>query len=158
MNRIFGVMTALFITCSEGPLHAQTSGCAPLMEIARNEQKTLYLKNWMSEQLKSPDFLTLMNQYPTVRLNDQPYLVSQLGIDWAYLGLNSEFASVAINRYYKDRDDFTDVHTIRSISVGSGRSLLIMKTAHSDELGLDWPEDALSRIQSVNDEIYIQCD
>lgn len=136
----------------------QKEMCEEIKAVAADTEKVNYLSSWMSTKLNDRSFLKLMGWNGVIRLSDSPELLSKLNLDWTYLGLDSRFGYVEFNRHYKERDNYLDFKTVKSVTFGQGRFSVIIKSDGSSEYGLYWPANELQKIQKINDRVAVRCE
>lgn len=134
------------------------SACSGITKIANSVEKINYLESWAEGKLKDKKFLGLMGWKGEIRLADRPELIDVVDIDWRFLGFNEGEVFVKFNRFMVDRDNYLDASTIKSLSFGQGRRLMIfVSLVSSRELGLDWSGESLRKITKVNDKVSVFC-
>lgn len=133
-----------------------SSSCSVVESIAKDESRIGYIKGWIEQSISNQELLELMGWLGRVRSLDNPEKMSQLKIDWSFLGLNPRLSFVALNRDYDDRESYTNPNNIKSISFGEGRNSVIIKIGSSEGLGLN--EHALERIKQIGPDVYVFCE
>lgn len=129
--------------------------CAGVTAIASDAQKMRYVKSWIASRTSDQEFMNEIRRNRFAEPGDAR-LKEYIGLDWAYLGLNPEFASLAFNVKNAGKHDF-DATEIGSVSIGQGRSMIIIRMNNSEDFGLLWPAEELSRLRPVADEVFVYC-
>jgi len=152
-----GVVTALAVTFflfvfEWGELHDDT--CAGVTRIAGDAQKMKYVKSWIASRTADQEFINEIRASRFFQRGD-PRL-QQMDLDWAYLGLTPEFVSLAFNVKSASDPEF-EATKIESVSIGQGRSTIIIRLNESEDFGLLWPAEELSKIKPVADDVFVYC-
>lgn len=152
-----GVVTALVVTFflllfEREKLHDGT--CAGVTRIAGDAQKMKYVKSWIASRTADQEF---MNEIRTSKFfqRGDPRL-QQVDLDWTYLGLTPEFVSLTLN-VKSVNDSEIEASKIESVSIGQGRSTIIIRMSGSEDFGLLWPAEELSKIRPVADDVFVYC-
>jgi hypothetical protein len=74
------------------------SSCDAIMEVAKNNDKLKYLKNWINARLSDKDFLLHMGKLGESKALDSREHFAKLKIDVDYLGIDESMAFVRLNR------------------------------------------------------------
>lgn len=132
--------------------------CQKLVDIGKNEDKIKYIYSWFKGLEKEKDIFSKIGWLGKVRFDIRPFVFEELNIDMTYLGLNKNTAHVTLNREFEDMDFFDRYDNIKSVSVGDGRSTLIVKMSSGSSLGVRDIENYLERIIKVNESVSVFCD
>jgi hypothetical protein len=129
--------------------------CAGVTRIASDSQKMTYVKSWIASRTSDQEFMNEVRRNRFFEPGD-PRLHEHIDLDWAYLGLTPELVSLAFNVKNAAKRDF-DATRIESVSLGQGRTTIIIRLSKSEDFGLLWPTEELSRIKPIADEIFVYC-
>ena len=132
--------------------------CQKLVDIGKNEDKVKYIHSWFKGLEKEKDIFSKIGWLGKVRFDIRSVVFDELNIDMTYLGLNKNTAHVTFNREFEDMDFFDRYDNIKSVSVGDGRSSLIVKVSSGSSLGFRDIENYLERIIRVSETASVFCD
>ncbi|WKD51031.1 hypothetical protein [Microbulbifer spongiae] len=82
---------------------------------------------------------------------------SKLELDLDFLGIDPKYAWIQLNRLVKDRDNYLDSKTIKSVSFGEGRNSIIIKIGKSSEYGIDDIDSIKEKLLQINSKISVLC-
>jgi hypothetical protein len=135
-------------------LHNDT--CAGLTAIASDGQKMERVKAWLASRMSDKDFMDAVRQNRYFEPGD-PRLQKYIDLDWRYLGFVPEYASLVFNSRNIERHDF-DAGEIESVSLGQGRSSIIIRLGSAEDLGLRWPAQEAKKMKAVRADVFVYCE
>jgi len=133
---------------------ASDVGCWKAKLIARNDDKTDYLRNWIKESLSNPDFLELEKTNP-IRRDFSPTReeFAAVNFDIEYLGMDLSGAGIVLNRDFNP--NYMDPTNITSVSFTQGRKSIVIKVDGSKEYGV-WIGENRKRTD-ISDDVMVLC-
>ena len=132
--------------------------CDNLYELAQNNEKLNYMRNWIGKNLQGAELLGEFGYSGNISSLDNPTYFQKLKIDWEYLGLKQENASVHIYRESKDQDDLLNPKNILSVSFGQGRDSIILKINDSDNFGFPDNKVFHNKLKYIDNKVAVRCD
>ena len=131
--------------------------CKRLESIAQDVEKIEYLDKWISTNLSNINFLEYMGKGGLKSMLDNSGSFSLIELDWGYLGIDKQYASLRLNRNFEDIENYLDASTIKSISFGEGRSHIIIKINDSEEFGIEGMDEVKAYMRSFRDDVFVRC-
>jgi hypothetical protein len=133
------------------------SSCDAIMEVAKNNDKLKYLKNWINARLSDKDFLLHMGKLGESKALDSREHFAKLKIDVDYLGIDESMAFVRLNRGGAVNSPITDSSTIKSITIGEGRSSITLFVGAKGDHGILGFENIRQKVKLQNKELIVVC-
>lgn len=130
--------------------------CGDVTAVASDAQKMKYVKEWIASHLSDQKFLESIRRNPTLRHKDER-LPESGGLDWKYLGVAAELTRVEFNRHYYQSGG-ADADRYGSVSLQLGRSFIVIRLGSTNDLGLDWSPEYLSKLKAFGDDVFVFCD
>ncbi len=146
------MLAALLPACGEGTYE---SACRGVTAIASDAQKMRYVKGWIDARLSDRRFVESLRKSGTLEHND-PRNLQFGGLDWKYLGLPGDSASLQFNMPLSKSGGW-DVGRIGSVSLLYLRTFIVIRLTPANDLGLDWPAEELAKAKAVGDEVFVIC-
>jgi hypothetical protein len=129
--------------------------CAGLTAIASDAQKMKYVEAWIYSRTTDHKFMNELRRNRFFAPGDGR-MQEYVDLDWTYLGLNPKLVSLAFNVKNAGARDFAATQ-IGSVSIGQGRSMILIRLNDSRDFGLLWPVEDLSRIEPIADQVFVYC-
>ncbi|MDP5211241.1 hypothetical protein [Microbulbifer sp. 2205BS26-8] len=131
--------------------------CNNLKAIAIDNNKIEYLETWANKKISNKKFLSSMGWSGRSSAQENSEKFSKLELDLDFLGIDPKYAWIQLNRLVKDRDNYLDSKTIKSVSFGEGRNSIIIKIGKSSEYGIDDIDSIKEKLLQINSKISVLC-
>jgi len=131
--------------------------CGKLVDLAKDDKKIRYIESWIIENINNTNLLKELGYGGVIYSEGNPDFSNLLGLDWGFIGIDEEFASISFNRETNERNDFLISTNIKSVSIGDGRSSLIVKVNDSKQLGIPGMEKYTESLIEISDQISVFC-
>ncbi|MCG7939920.1 MAG: hypothetical protein N0C88_13880 [Candidatus Thiodiazotropha lotti] len=136
---------------------SRPSSCDAIIDVAKNSVKLSYLKSWVNTRLSDKDFLLHMGRLGESNALDSPAHFAKLKIDVDYLGIDESIAFVRLNRGVSVNSPITDSSSIKSITVGEGRSSITLVFGVKGDHGILGFENIRQAVKLRNKEFIVVC-
>lgn len=126
--------------------------CNNLYLIANDNEKISYIENWSKEVLSLP---SVISKFPSAgEIKAPSSLIEHLGIDWGYLGIDKNSATISI---YPRNSDSLSIEDIELVSVGEGRNFITvsLKEHSEDVFSVIYPREG--KEIKISDRISLRC-
>lgn len=133
------------------------SSCDAIIDVAKNSVKLNYLKSWVNARLSDKDFLLHMGRLGESNALDSQVHFAKLKIDVDYLDIDESSAFVRINRGVLVNSPITDSSSIKSITVGEGRSGITLVLDAKGDHGILGFENVRHAVKFQNKELIVVC-
>ena len=136
---------------------SRPSSCDAIMDVAQNSVKLNYLKSWVDARLSDKDFLLHMGKLGESNALDSQEHFAKLKIDVGYLGIDESIAFVRLNRGMSVNSPITDSSSIKSITVGEGRSSITLVADAKGDHGILGFDNIRQAVKLQNKEFIVVC-
>jgi len=151
---VFCFLFFVFLKLKDNPNDGMSKNCYRLANIVYDTEKSEYLTELANSIAMSKKIIDMVGPTRKLNLIDYPELNSELNIDWNFLGMQSDFAGIALNGVHSG---YENIFTISSVSLTQGRNQLIIKLGNVNDLGLQWPSHELKKVKHIKDNFYFFC-
>ena len=118
----------------------------------------LYINEWIERSITDPQTLSLFYPIDIVRSIDRPNEFDALRVNWTYIGIDPENASVTLYREQGEPPESTNPTKIRSVGISEGRNTILFTVTDLDGLPKKVAPENGSRFRRVSNGVYIHCD
>lgn len=136
------------------------SACQRVLDIASDEKEIAYLYQWIDQNLKDEAILEYLGYAGSAEYltgyDNKDFL--SLAVDWDFLDIDLDYASLTLIRAPDDWDDFMNPDNIQAVQFGEGRNSVILKLDPAFETeslgGGEWRRE----VRVINDRVSVYCD
>ena len=133
--------------------------CQKVLAMAVDAKKVAYMEQWVEHNLDDKELLGTIGYSGRVEYSVvEKKRFDSLNVNWDFLGINVEYASLSLIRSDEAWDDFTNPDNIKAVSFNEGRYSVILKIDPKFEVKNLGRSPNLREVQIVNDRVSVYCD